>query len=358
MIVVTFTSAIRYIFLRILMNELEEIKTSIKYKTVEISKAKKFVENLKLDYNKKSPRLSLINNAESLVEAIEKKNDEKARAILESIKGFFSVDHLTMAPISAEESFERLKDTPEPILFPILDMKIPRGLNVIIGSYPGVGKSTFIANIVMNFLLRKKFMIFFSLEMTASQVWIKLLQWYLASVKKINEAYDMLEYKIRSRQEGLYETALEFAKEFKPYLLIIEKEDLTATQMVSLIDNSYNFFGRKPDLWLIDYIQLIDNEPKQLDSHRLHVAEISKILTRKSKHDLLNGIIASQLNDKGNFSEAANIKNDCGWAIRLEREKDENGSYRSEITINLLKNRYGPIKSVKLSFDNTTGVIG
>ena len=356
--IVVFTSAIKYICFRILMNELEDIKTNIKYKTIEINTAKKLVENLKIDYNKKSPRLSVINNAEGLVDAIEKKDDEKARAILESIKGFFSVDHLTMSPISADESFVGLKETPDPILFPILDMKIPRGLNIIVGSYPGVGKSTFIANIVMNFLLRKKFMIFFSLEMTASQVWIKLFQWYLASVKNISEAYDMVEYKIRSRQEGFYETALEFAKEFKPYLLIIEKEDLTATQMVSLIDNSYNFFGRKPDLWLIDYIQLIDNEPKKLDSHRLHVAEISKILTRKSKHDQLNGIIASQLNDKGNYAEAANIERDCGWAIRLEREKDQDGAYRQGITINLLKNRYGPIKTLKLAFDNVTGVIG
>lgn len=259
---------------------------------------------------------------------------------------------------------DQIEYRPMPGPFGLPGVRMMPGRNVMIGAYPGVGKSTFILNFLYYALMRKHRSIFFSLEMEREEVYMRAYQifMYLSSSPDRREVYSVEEIIgwIKNRDQQQIKKLKMFFDNIKKYLLVIDNENLTASRICAVLDHSRRYFGGTyPEYVAIDYAQLIQPEQyMRRSSRREQMLEVSRLLTKKSKRSKCIMLILSQLNDKGEFMEAANFKQDCGLALKLSRELNNEGQYTESLTIKVDKNRYGAISKSVVPFFDRVGVIG
>ncbi|MDR1304972.1 MAG: replicative DNA helicase [Verrucomicrobiales bacterium] len=241
------------------------------------------------------------------------------------------------------------------------------GEMIVIAARPGVGKTALALSMAKNFIKERydvkqeRFVkpgypvAFFSLEMTAEQLMLRLLA-SLADVRlqSIRDGrlspYD--QDKLTMIAEDLAEMPLYIDESS---LLSINQLRAKARRMKKMHDIQ---------VVIIDYLQLLtSSSEKARDSRQVEVAEISRGIKALAKELKVPIIVLAQLNRKpeeGNqepalhhLRESGSIEQDADVVLLLSRgfEKEEGDSSRGvKATLNIAKQRNGPTDKLSLRF--------
>ena len=226
---------------------------------------------------------------------------------------------------------------------------------IIIAGRPSMGKTTFSMNIVENVIAdKKKMVLFFSMEMPAESLTIKLL----SSISKIKQN-DIKTGSISNNDWPRLSSAIEHLSSTK--LLIDDTGELSLIDIRSKIRKVIREYG-KLNLIVIDYLQLI----RILNLNENRTTEVSlisrslKILAREINIPI---IVLSQLNRSleqrtnkrpymSDLRESGSIEQDADLIVFIYRDevynKEASNKGISEIIIG--KQRNGPIGTIKLTF--------
>ena len=250
---------------------------------------------------------------------------------------------------------------------------------IIIAGRPSMGKTAFATNIASNIcmdklnLKKKNNVLFFSLEMSSEQLATRLL----SEMSKIPSE------KIRtgSISKMDFENLLKSSEKIKNLSLFI---DDSPALTLSAIRSRSRRLKRKDglDLIIIDYLQLISSESRNLNDNRVkEISEITRGLKAIAKEFNIPVIALSQLSRKvedreekrpqlADLRESGSIEQDADLVVFLYREEyylarteppegtekhitwtDKMEKIHNIAEIIVAKNRHGPISRVRLHFN-------
>ena len=250
---------------------------------------------------------------------------------------------------------------------------------IIIAGRPSMGKTAFATNIASNIcmdklnLKKKNNVLFFSLEMSSEQLATRLL----SEMSKIPSE------KIRTGNISKmdFENLLKSSEKIKNLSLFI---DDSPALTLSAIRSRSRRLKRKDglDLIIIDYLQLISSESRNLNDNRVkEISEITRGLKAIAKEFNIPVIALSQLSRKvedreekrpqlADLRESGSIEQDADLVVFLYREEyylarteppegtekhiawtDKMEKIHNIAEIIVAKNRHGPISRVKLHFN-------
>ena len=250
---------------------------------------------------------------------------------------------------------------------------------IIIAGRPSMGKTAFATNIASNIcmdklnLKKKNNVLFFSLEMSSEQLATRLL----SEMSKIPSE------KIRTGNISKmdFENLLKNSEKIKNLSLFI---DDSPALTLSAIRSRSRRLKRKDglDLIIIDYLQLISSESRNLNDNRVkEISEITRGLKAIAKEFNIPVIALSQLSRKvedrveklpqlADLRECGSIEQDADLVVFLYREEyylarteppegtekhimwtDKMEKIHNIAEVIVAKNRHGPISRVKLHFN-------
>ena len=250
---------------------------------------------------------------------------------------------------------------------------------IIIAGRPSMGKTAFATNIASNIcmdklnLKKKNNVLFFSLEMSSEQLATRLL----SEMSKIPSE------KIRTGNISKmdFENLLKNSEKIKNLSLFI---DDSPALTLSAIRSRSRRLKRKDglDLIIIDYLQLISSESRNLNDNRVkEISEITRGLKAIAKEFNIPVIALSQLSRKvedreekrpqlADLRESGSIEQDADLVVFLYREEyylarteppegtekhitwtDKMEKIHNIAEIIVAKNRHGPISRVRLHFN-------
>ena len=223
-----------------------------------------------------------------------------------------------------------------------------RGEITIIAARPGHGKTSFVNQLVLNWVYGKQKVIVFSLEMPTN----KLIHKMLSNQAKIdgrllrNGDFD------EDQRKRLMASAKEFVGKFSTNLLIYD--DVHSTQEMETIIAKH-----KPDVVVVDFIQLMKMDQMSI---RLEIFRIMRAFKFIAKEYNLNFHVLSQLNRAlenredprprlSDLAESGGLEQLAGDVLFLyyAHKVDQNAS-PNRVTLYALKTRYGEPCRVNLGF--------
>lgn len=216
----------------------------------------------------------------------------------------------------------------------------------------GMGKSLMLSNIASNWCKMNKFAVIISLEMSET-VYATRIDAHLSemAIGSITENLDELEAKITSFKDKHLDAKL-VIKEYPP-------ESITSIDIRTFIDNLIAKEGRKPDILLVDYINLVlPTSGNKQDNSYAKIARVSRDLRALSYIYNCPVVSATQSNrdaygtgdpSMDNISESmgiAHVSDFIGQLYQNDGDRD-GGLLRMKIT----KNRFGGVIGKTIDFD-------
>ena len=225
------------------------------------------------------------------------------------------------------------------------------GQMIVVAGRPAMGKSTFAMNIAEHVAMSDKLVIVFNLEMDKGSITRKLT----SSVSKVLD--DRLKSgKLEEEDWPRLSVAVQKVKAISLY--IDDNATLTSRQIMSRVRKLSNKLGRKPDLVVVDYLQLLNDQGDGVQ----RITNISRALkmTAKTLHCPL--IALSQLSRKleerqdkrpimSDLRESGAIEQDADIILMLYRDevynRDTDDKGVAEVLVR--KNREGENGDVYLT---------
>lgn len=230
---------------------------------------------------------------------------------------------------------------------------------IIIGGYTSTGKTAASLNFVSELVKQKKRVVYYSLEMAATDILSRLLgimtnQSGLAILKKI------------PHDEGKVEEALKLLSESRMalYTSISELNDLS----LSMTEENL----RAPvDLFVVDFLQLVT--AKGSKSEYEATSQVALTLQKIAKRLKVPVIALSQISNEGaragdsavmSFKGSGHIASAADVAIEIVSAESDIDSFRTKLKdgqpVNMKwvvrKNRHGRVGSLLMTFQGRTGV--
>ncbi|MBY0585338.1 DnaB-like helicase C-terminal domain-containing protein [Candidatus Carsonella ruddii] len=225
---------------------------------------------------------------------------------------------------------------------------LQRGSLIILAGRPSIGKTSFSLNIVKNLILTNKRIIIFSLEMTTTQIFIRLISIILEINQNnfVKNIFDKTDIKKISF----------FMKNINFDGLIIKDCSTLSSNDIEIQLEYYKKNNISIEIIIIDYIQLMKSE---YYSHNrvLEISDISRSLKLIAKHFNCVVIALSQLNRLIEYRiEKTPILSDLRDSGSIEQDADiviflhkKNFNF---VDVLISKNRNGPLGFVNFIFKN------
>ena len=237
------------------------------------------------------------------------------------------------------------------------------GLNdghfIVVGARPGVGKTTFVLNLMKKIAYDNKIpTLFFSLEMSTDDVALNLAC-IVAHVQSKSVRAGMIDQVDHSN-------LIQAATELKATPLYIEEQpSLRISQLMARAKRHVSVNGVK--LIVIDYLTLICGDVRYANKQE-EIAEISKSLRGLAKKLKVPIICLCQLNresekekrppTKADLRESGQIEQDAHSILMLHRpEVYDPLNKPGMLSVHIVKNRFGEETVIDFDFDKKTGVI-
>jgi replicative DNA helicase len=251
--------------------------------------------------------------------------------------------------------------------FKELDALLKEGLKpsnfIVIGARPSVGKTAFALNLALS-TAKQDVSIIFSLEMSKLQ----LLKRGAGAIGEIN-SFKMFCPKsdFEDSDWSKYTSAMGDLSSMN--IRIFDRVGVNLNYIWSRVRNVKREFGEeKKILVVIDYLQLINGDPKHKANRYAEISEISRGLKHMARELNVVVIALSQLSrsvesrqDKrpmlSDLRESGQIEQDADVIALLYRDDYYDRSSKDKNTIEVIvgKNRNGPIGTVKLEFRKEFG---
>ena len=234
----------------------------------------------------------------------------------------------------------RLIPTGFPALDELLGGGLAAGTVAAIGARPSVGKTTFSLNIAAANPDKK--VLFFSIEMTARMI------------------YDRL---IANKADVPYPAAIQHKVPLTTAKAVLDKYPslLLADDVSSVESIADRIYSEKPDLVIIDFVQIISSERRFTDN-RQRIDYISQRLKQAAKSVGCCLIILSQLTRAGkdkptmsDLKESGGLEQDSDYVLLLHRpyvqDKTSGEHQENETTVICDKNKFGQTGELPFDFD-------
>jgi replicative DNA helicase len=230
-----------------------------------------------------------------------------------------------------------------------------KGDLVIIAARPAMGKTSFVLNTVNSIINQGKGVAFFSLEMPAEQLMMRML----ASLSRVDQT------KIRTGQLD----DEDWARISSTMGILMQKKNMYIDDSSGLTPTEVRSRARRVarehgglSMIMVDYLQLM-RVPALTDNRTLEIAEISRSLKALAKELNVPVVALSQLNrsleqraDKrpvnSDLRESGSIEQDADLIMFIYRDEvyHPDSAYKGTAEIIIGKQRNGPIGSVRLTF--------
>ncbi|MFI4878702.1 MAG: DnaB-like helicase C-terminal domain-containing protein [Candidatus Carsonella ruddii] len=225
---------------------------------------------------------------------------------------------------------------------------LQKGNFIVLAGRPSTGKTSFFLNIIKNFVFTKKKILIFSLEMTETQILIRLIS-IMLNINQNNFLKNNFS-NIDIKKISFLIKNLDFNN------LIIKDCSYLSSNDVEKQINFYKQQNIKIELIIIDYIQLMKSE-YYLNNRVLEISEISRSLKLIAKNYECVVIALSQLNrlieqriEKipmlSDLKDSGSIEQDADIVMFLNKKKF------NFIDLLILKNRNGELGIVNFIFKN------
>lgn len=235
---------------------------------------------------------------------------------------------------------------------------LTRGLHggqmIVVAARPAMGKSTFALDLARSAAIKhKRPTVFFSLEMSRSEILMRLLS--AGTEIRLNN--------LRAGQVGQPEwdkLARHMAEASESPMFIDDSPNLTMMEIRAKARRLKQQHGL--DLVIIDYLQLMSSG-KRVESRQVEVSEFSRQMKLLAKELDVPVVALSQLNrgpeqrsDKkpmmSDLRESGSIEQDADVVILLHREDVYNPESPrvGEADLNVAKHRNGPTKTIGVAF--------
>ncbi len=250
--------------------------------------------------------------------------------------------------------------------FPRLD-KILTGLKpgqlIILAARPGQGKTTYALNIATNvFLKSRKPVLFFSLEMTRIELFIRIVaaeSWIDSREFQRGIIRDADGPKISAAVNNIY--ASDFYLDDSPNLTSWDFRQ-RSRQLARTLEKS----GKSLGLIVVDYLQLMqhgDGDGSRYESRQMEVARISHSLKIIAKDLKVPVLALSQMNRSieqrgkdqkpqlSDLRESGAIEQDADIVMFIHQKEREEGSKEEDVAdVIIAKHRAGPTGVVEMYF--------
>jgi len=228
---------------------------------------------------------------------------------------------------------------------------------IIVAARPSVGKTAFTLNVARNAAVQAKAkVIFFSLEMSAEQLAMRLL-----AAEAAVDGHRLRTGQLRDEDWHRLGTALTTLADAN--LWIDDTPNIPLQEMRAKARRLYQEHGL--DLIIVDYLQLMSIPPRpgQQTNRQQEIAEISRSLKALARELKVPVIALSQLSrsveqrqDKrpllSDLRESGAIEQDADVVAFLHREDyyDQNTEKKDVVEVILAKHRNGPLGTAELYF--------
>jgi replicative DNA helicase len=226
----------------------------------------------------------------------------------------------------------------------------------LIGAYSGVGKTYFILNLILDMVLSKQPVLFFSLEMTTDTLIRRLLQLYAYAKDKLT--LNWLDTVDSQKINPYIKSESEFSKSVESYLTIIDRSFLTSGEICNL-SKQYIYKKHIKPIVFLDYVQIVSSE---ISERRNAIINIMTEFVSFSKDNDIIFVLLSQTNrtSKENptitsFSESSILEQASGLAMTLFRY--DNQIEFPVMQFNIVKNRFGRLQSCWVNWIKENGYV-
>jgi hypothetical protein len=216
----------------------------------------------------------------------------------------------------------------------------------------GMGKSLMLSNIAANWLKMNKFVVIVSLEMSET-VYATRIDAHLSriSMGAISESLNQLGVKLHEFKRSHFDAKL-VIKEYPP-------DSISCSEIRTFIDSLVVSVGRKPDIILVDYINLLKPRTgSKNDNSYARIGTVSQDLRALSYLYKAPVVSATQCNREGygttdpainNISDSMGI----GFVSDFVGQLYQNDGDREAGVLNMkiTKNRFGGIINKHMTFD-------
>jgi len=282
-----------------------------------------------------------------IIKLFQENKVDKARKMLRPMMSAMEGSH-QLVEASEDDLREELGSSVKPYRFSFLQEDFwPGGVHVI-GAPTGVGKTTTLLNMALEYLLNDRIVLFWAREATASELMRKL---YVIKQDKVHNVKTSYKESFNQRDQ-----VLDLYKSFEGRFQIIADQQATGAALRS----HYVKMPVKPDLILVDYMQILDEEDQRQTIRENMIRSISEMreLANESKKVL---VVATQINMDGNPRESSAIKDNAVLmlSIRRKMDKDQFGNETRSpfLQVKVDKNRHGPLGDYDVIFEDETGRI-
>lgn len=281
---------------------------------------------------------------------------------LEPLKALINDEKLMCSTVEEEntkiiDEFVQSLNKPKEVIytgFNILDEKLNglrKGTLCVIGARASTGKTTFALNIAANQMKgkNKKRVHFYSLEMTGEMIYERLCMYSCFINGKHFSSCTLSEKDLRN-----INLVMQNIKDDKKFFVIEN------TKSVETICN--NIYSDKPDLAIIDYVQLISSVDRRFVIERERINYVVSELKAAAKQTKTCIILLSQIaragKDKPTMSDLkeSGVLEEAGdYVILLDRpyvQDKTSGAYEPQDTTLILDmNKFGSTGTIQYAFD-------
>lgn len=245
--------------------------------------------------------------------------------------------------------------------FNLLDETIDgfnKGHFIIIGARPGVGKTTFILNLIRGMSKKNLKIGFFSLEATLSEI-----AHSYACVCAGVESGRAKKGRIDAEE---YQRIVEVVNKMKTSnIWIDERASLKINQVIARTKRM--IAHQNIDILFVDYLGEVKGDGK-FTTKQEEMQVVSRGLRAIAKQMNIPVVCVAQLNresEKGNripiksdLRESGQIEADAHAIIMLHRpDMEDKNNFPGILNAHIVKNRYGEEKKISFSFEKKTGVL-
>lgn len=279
---------------------------------------------------------------------------------LEPLKALINDERLMCSTVEEEntkiiDEFVQSLNKPKEVIytgFKMLDEKLNglrKGTLCVIGARASTGKTTFALNIAVNQMKHKKRVYFYSLEMTGEMIYERLCMYSCFINGKRFASCTLTENNLQD-----INLVMQKIKDDKTFSVIEN------TKTVETICN--NIYSDKPDLAIIDYVQLISSVDRRFVTERERINYVVSELKAVAKQTKTCIILLSQIVRAGkdnptmsNLKESGVLEEAGDYVILLNRpyvQDKTSGAYEPQDTTLILdKNKFGSTGTIQYAFD-------
>lgn len=312
-------------------------------------------EGMSLDKGQEDPYFQKL--SQSVNDLISEQNSNETTTLSEFAKKYTLYNLALENQSKKQQGIEIFRGYPTG--FVDLDKKVQGlcpGHLIVVGARPGMGKTTFMVNLVNNMALKNKKIAIFSLEMTSTELYFKMVC-ALAGANYNDISNGNVNPNVITTLRGIENSIIPKNVYFddraalRPYDLKLRLKRLKNAGMVDVV--------------FIDYLQLMRGDDKSYESNQVKVASISRALKQIAKEIEVPIVALAQVNRAADQNQGKNptmadlresgaIEADADHIWLLNRSANKPGV----LNLNVAKNRFGECGNIELFWNLELGKIG